>query len=111
MTASATKVAQGSILTLTATVTGSSPTGVVTFSSNSSYCPSGTNSLVGGTASFQLTASPGTCAFTANYGGDSNNLGSSSGTLNIVFTGSTNLTIYGTTGPDTHEIEVPVTIQ
>ncbi|HTU32599.1 MAG TPA: Ig-like domain repeat protein [Candidatus Acidoferrum sp.] len=111
LSASATKTPASSGLTLTATVTGASPTGIVTFNTTTAYCNSVNASLANGTAQVQLTGAPGTCAYTAQYNGDANNLGSQSGALNIVFTGNTSLTIYGTTGTDTHELVVPVTIQ
>lgn len=110
-----TKVTQSAGLTLTATVTSSkSVTGSVAFSSSS--CPESFNSsLVNGNAQLVLT-NPGfipigTCMFVAHYGGDANNLASSSGSLSVAITGTVTVQVSGTTSSDTHWLPVNVTLQ
>jgi Big-like domain-containing protein/VCBS repeat protein len=69
----------GQSVTFTATVTAISdtPTGTVTFKNGAAKL--GTGTLSGGTATFTTTALPsGTDAITAVYGGDTNDLGSTS---------------------------------
>lgn len=73
--------AQG--MTLTATVTGSSPTGTITFKDGATVL--GTTALVNGTASIQIAQlSGGTHTITASYGGDNFNLASASAELTEV---------------------------
>jgi pro-kumamolisin-like protein/Big-like domain-containing protein len=108
------KVAQGSSLTLMATVTSSKAvTGAVTFSSpNCNAFATGT--ITNGTAQDVFMPNSflaGTCAFTAQYTGDSSNLASKSGALNIAVTGTVQVQVVGQTGPDMHMIPVNVTIQ
>ena len=67
-------------VTLTATVTGSSPSGSVTFNDNNTSL--GTASVSGGTATLVTTFTMlGTHSLTAVYGGDPPNTGSTSSTL------------------------------
>jgi len=106
-----TKVAPGAGLMLTATVNSSKPTtGTVTFSSQSCGFTSFVN-LVNGTAQVQLAPSVAICDVTATYSGDANNLPSQSGSLSIVFTGTAGETVNAQTGPDTHTIQVNITLQ
>jgi subtilase family serine protease len=116
LSASATKSPQGTSVTLTATVQSSAPsppTGSVTF--NSSNCEySQFANLTNGTGQLQFLGGPvpvGTCTVTAQYGGDANNLASTSGALNITFTGTTQAQVTGQTGTDAHTTTVTVTIQ
>ncbi|MGB6484566.1 MAG: Ig-like domain repeat protein [Candidatus Acidiferrales bacterium] len=116
ISASSTKIAQGSSLTLTGTVqsTGpTSPTGDINFNfANCAYTTS--EAVTNGAAQIQLMSGflrPGTCAVTAQYTGDTNDLPSSSAVLNIAFTGNTQQQIMGQTSTDIHIIDVNVTIQ
>jgi hypothetical protein len=69
-------------LTFTATVTGSNPTGDVTFISGSTTL--GTASLANGTASLPFSfTTAGSFTVTANYAGDAANLASSSNTITV----------------------------
>jgi hypothetical protein len=69
-------------VTLTGTVTGSSPTGSVTFSANGSQL--GTANLIGGTATYQATfATAATYQITARYSGDAQNAASTSSAVSI----------------------------
>ena len=78
-----TTVAQGSVITLTATVRGINPTGSVSFSAGST--PLGTATLTNGTASLQTSfANAGSYSVTAAYEGDSNNSASTSNPVSIV---------------------------
>ena len=70
----------GQSVTFTATVTGNSPTGLVTFADGSTVL--GTAPVIGGRAAFTTAAlSIGTHNIGASYGGDSLNLGSQSAAL------------------------------
>ncbi|HKF49252.1 MAG TPA: Ig-like domain repeat protein [Terracidiphilus sp.] len=72
----------GQQITLTATVTGSSPTGSVTFSAGSTTL--GQASLAGGTASLQTSfAAAGNYSVVASYPGDANNAASTSGAVSV----------------------------
>lgn len=113
LTASAVKIAQGTSGTLSASVQSTAhPTGTVLIASpNCSFQYS--NPLINGTAQIATPTwlTLGTCAVSATYSGDANNLASQSGVLNIVFTGSTSVQIMAQTSIDTHLIPVNVTIQ
>ncbi len=79
-------VVAGTNVTFTATVTGTNPTGSVTFVSDGSALCSGVT-LVSGAASCSTSSlSVGTHSIVASYGGDANNAGSSSATLSQVIT-------------------------
>lgn len=114
---SATKIAIGSSVSLSASVGSSATvTGYINFMDAS--FPFVIASYVGlnnSSAQTQLNAIgsvfPGTHVITASYSGDSNNLPSQSGPLNITITGSTQETIYAQTGTDLHSAVVNVTIQ
>ncbi len=66
----------GSTLTLSATVTGSSPTGTVSFSDGSSLLGQTPVDSSGIASLFVGSLSPGAHTITATYGGDANNAGS-----------------------------------
>ncbi|MGC3998595.1 MAG: Ig-like domain repeat protein [Anaeromyxobacter sp.] len=79
---SAASVAQGEALTLTASVTGTSPTGKVTFLSGTTVL--GTASLVSGVATLtvsQVSLATGSQSLSAVYAGDSSNATAVSGAL------------------------------
>jgi hypothetical protein len=85
---SPTSAVVGSAVNCTATVTGSNPTGTVTWSTNSStgYFNSSISTLSSGTCSTTYTdTSPGIVTITANYSGDSHNL-PSNGTTTLTVT-------------------------
>jgi hypothetical protein len=69
--------------------------------------------LVNGVASVSSQSyGIGILNFTAEYGGDANNLSSQSATpANIVFTGSTAVTVTGQTGTLQHAANINVTLQ
>jgi hypothetical protein len=70
-------------ITLTATVTGSTPTGTVTFASGSTSL--GKATLANGAATLQTSfAAAGSYPITAAYQGDANNLGSTSTAVTVV---------------------------
>lgn len=113
ITASATKVPQATSpnLTLNATVTSTKMvTGTITFWENGG---GGTPvTVIAGSASTQM-ALPlvGTHQIYAQYSGDSQNQGSKSGTLNVVATGTTYMSVQSTNGPVSHDSSIWVTIQ
>lgn len=75
----------GTNVTLTATVTGASPGGTVTFKNGATTL--GTGTISGGTASFATTTLPvGTNTITAAYAGDTNNAASTSGAASVSIT-------------------------
>jgi hypothetical protein len=107
----ASKIAPGAEPTFTATVSSSkAPTGSVTF--NSQSCGfTATQNLVNGSAQIQVAPSVAICDVTARYSGDGNNLASQSGTLNIVFTGTSTEQLNAQTATDIHAIQLSVTLQ
>ena len=120
-TSSTGKVAQGANFTLTGTVK----------SSNSSNTPTGTLTLYDSTLGFSLAAVamangaaqaqltddgsfpyvPGTHSVSAQYSGDSKNLGSHSGNLNITIIGPIPVGVSGQTSSDVHVLPITITIQ
>jgi hypothetical protein len=113
ISASTTKIAQNSGLTLNSTVTSSgSFTGGVTFNSSCQY--SQYAALTNGTAQIQVppgSLGVGTCAFTAQYSGDFSHFPSQSGGLNIAVTGNASETVFAQTSTDVHSLQVNVTLQ
>jgi hypothetical protein len=113
ITASATKIAPGSTLTLSANVTSTiGVTGGVTFGSNCNF--SQTATLLNGTAQMQIppgVLGVGTCTFTATYGGDFTHNPSTSGGLNITVTGNSSVNVLGSTSIDSHAIQMNVALQ
>jgi hypothetical protein len=82
LSASSTAPAAGQSVTFTATVSGFTPTGTVTFMDGGTTL--GTASLSGGTATFSTSSlSSGSHAITALYGGDGNNSTSSSAAVTV----------------------------
>ncbi|MBF0567445.1 MAG: Ig-like domain repeat protein [Nitrospirae bacterium] len=82
----------GVLVTFTATVTGTSPTGTVTFKDGSTTL--GTASLVSGQAAFSTySLSAGTHSITAVYAGDQSNPASTSSVLSQVVNSATTLTV------------------
>ena len=79
LTSSVNPVDVGQATVLTATVTGASPTGTVTFSDGSTIL--GTSTLASGTATLSATLSAGTRSLGAAYGGDANNAPSTSASV------------------------------
>lgn len=110
LSTSAAKVATGATITFTAKVTGpGNPTGTVDFCLNN-YC--GTGTLVSGTATWSTSVDwPGLYSLTAEYGGDTQNLNSTSGIVSQAVTGSIVLNVAGQTGVLFHSSNVTVTLQ
>ena len=100
----------GSSVSFTATVTGKSPTGTVTWSANTG-CPTATLSGAG-TASCTTSSLPaGTTpnTITATYQGDGNNAGSSGTTTQTVNLVSTTVVVSSQTNPSTYGQPVTIT--
>ncbi len=89
LTSSASEVAAGESITLSATVaasgTSSEPTGTVTF--EDAGVSVGTGTLASGGASLTLTPAAGSHGYTASYAGDTNDAASSSGTVEVTADG------------------------
>jgi hypothetical protein len=82
LSASATSVDEQQKVTLTATVQGSAPTGAVTFLNGTTFL--GTAPISGNSASLTASfASAGSASLTASYGGDQNNLASTSSPITV----------------------------
>lgn len=116
ITASSTKVAQGANLTLTSTVSSSAsaaPTGSIVFNfGGCNFAPS--ENLTNGSAQWQMVGGylgTAICGVATQYAGFGNSLPSTSGTLNIAFTGSFAQNIVGQTGSDMHTAQVTFTLQ
>ena len=107
------KVAQSGSYTITATITGSAKvTGSVNFYDYGNLIV-GPVFVVNGQAgmgSSNLTAI-GVHQITAEYGGDANNKASSSSAVTQTITGTSTVSIQGTTGPDGHSIPATIGIQ
>jgi hypothetical protein len=89
---SATSAAPGQQLTLTATITGATPTGTVSFVSGSTTL--GTAPIMSGTATLTTSiAAAGTYSVVANYPGDANNTTSSSSPVSIIVAPVTSTTV------------------
>jgi hypothetical protein len=89
LTSSASSIPSGASVTFTATVTGASPTGTVTFKNGAATL--GTGTLSAGVATLTTTAlvTIGTDSITAVYSGDANNLPSTSSALTETVTAAT----------------------
>jgi hypothetical protein len=118
LTVSATKVAATGMITVSATVTGGTPTGNVQFfvdgaaAGNAVPVASGTTGNITANAAsvpplFQLV---GTHTLSAHYLGSTSTAASQSGTLNIAVTGTTQVAITGTSGSTTANGNVSLTI-
>jgi hypothetical protein len=112
LTTSSGKVALGAPFTITATVTGSNPTGTVIFYDYGNAI-TGLFAVVAGQAQIDTNVLNiiGIHQITATYSGDAHNLGSSSTALSQVITGTVPVTIQGTTGSDIHSIQATVGLQ
>ena len=83
--------APGAAITLTASVSGTSPTGSVSFTTNGNNL--GTETLVNGIATLSTSfANAGSYSLTATYEGDSNNTASTSSAVAITITPATSAT-------------------
>ncbi len=112
LSTSAVKVPAGTNLTFTASVNSSSPaTGAVTLLDGGAPLTSAT--VVNGTATFQLTyLAIGTHMINAQYGGDSKNQSSkTSGSINQVITGSTQVYFIASSTQISRTTQITVTIQ
>jgi hypothetical protein len=112
LTTSSGKVALGAPFTITATVTGSNPTGTVIFYDYGNAI-TGPFALAAGQAQIGTSALNivGIHQITAIYSGDAHNLGSASTAQSQVLTGTVPITIQGTTGSDIHSIQATVGVQ
>jgi hypothetical protein len=108
----AAKVAAGSMVNFTATVSSSKAlTGSVTFFAGGAQIGNPVL-LVAGSAQAQISLPfPGATAISATYSGDANNLSSSSATFYEVTTGSTVFNVNAQTGVNNHQANVTITIQ
>jgi hypothetical protein len=106
------KVASGSTVVLTATVSSknSHPSGTVTFYNGATSL--GAATVSNGTASLSLTSLPvGLNSLTAVYSGDSHNSTATAPAVSELITGQTSVEIVGTSGSVAHSIVLPVTLQ
>ena len=118
LTASSVKVPYSSIsggaVNLTAKISSSeSAGGTVTLSVDPGNGYSVTSQVIGGVAQFQMNSlSVGIHTFTAQYAGDSKNLGSqTTGGLHIAVTGQTGITVQAKTGGLYHSLGITVVLQ
>ena len=112
LSSSDTKVANGTAVTLTATIGSThNPTGTVTFYDAGTSI--GTGTVSGGVATLSSsTLTVGTHAITATYSGDDNNSTSkSSVVLEQTVTGNFTLSVVATSGSLSHTATIPVTLQ
>ncbi|MGH9740831.1 MAG: Ig-like domain repeat protein [Candidatus Acidiferrum sp.] len=104
----------GVVIGLSATVTSSKPPGgTVTFQVDGTSGFSVDSPVVAGVAQTQITGlAVGVHSFSAQYSGDTNNLSAqTNGTLNVAITGSTGLTLQGSTGGLSHSAGVTFNLQ
>jgi hypothetical protein len=104
----------GVLISLSASVTSSKTAGgTVTFQVDGSSGFSVNSAVVAGVAQAQIGGlAVGVHTFTAQYSGDANTLGSqTNGSLNIAVTGSTGLTLQGSTGGLAHLTAVSFNLQ
>ena len=101
LTAAPSPSAVGQIVTMSATVSGASPTGTVTFKDGAATL--GSAALISGTASFAATFSAaGAHSLTATYGGDANNQVATSASFSQVVTAvATTMTLIASPNPAT----------
>jgi hypothetical protein len=117
ITVSSTKPAANGSITVSATVTGGNPTGMVQFIVDGAALGNPV-SISAASAGITVTAANapsflpivGTHTVSATYQGDSTTAASSSGTLNVTVTGTTNLPITGTSGASVANANVSLTI-
>jgi hypothetical protein len=120
LTVSSTKVADlpSATLTVSATVTGGTPTGTVQFMVDGVALGGPATLTSGSTGNITVTAAQapaflqlvGTHTVSANYSGGTTTAASHSGTLNVTITGTTSLPVTGTAGTDTANANVSLTI-
>jgi hypothetical protein len=118
LTVSATKLKTTDTLTVSAMVTGGTPTGNVQFFVDGAAAGSAVPLASGTTGSIMLTSASapplfnliGTHTLSAHYLGDSTTGASASGSLNITVTGTTSLAITGTSGATAANGTVSLTI-
>jgi hypothetical protein len=109
---SASSAAPGQQLTVTATVTGGSPTGSVSFTSSGKTL--GTASLINGVATLQFSLpTTGTFSITANYAGDSNNGASTSNAVPLTIAlvqSTTSLAVSATNANQNQQLNLTATV-
>jgi len=118
LTVSTTKVAANGMITVSATVTGGTPTGTVQFFVDGTAVGNAAPLTGGSTGNITVTAANapaflpivGTHTVTAHYSGSATTMASQSGTLNVAVTGTTQLAITGTSGGTTANGMVSLTI-
>jgi len=118
LTVSSTKVAANGMITVSATVTGGTPTGTVQFMVDGTAVGSAAPLTGGSTGNITVTAANapaflpivGTHTVTAQYSGSSTTMASQSGTLKVTVTGTTQVAITGTSGATTANGNVSLTI-
>lgn len=120
LTVSSTKVADSpnATLTVSATVTGGTPTGTVQFMVDGAVLGGPATLTSGSTGNITVMAAQapaflqlvGTHTVSANYSGGTTTAASHSGTLNVTITGTTSLPVTGTAGTDTATSSVALTI-
>jgi hypothetical protein len=101
--------APGTAITLTASVSGISPTGSVSFTANGNSL--GTEALVNGIATLATSfANAGSYSVTASYAGDSNNTASTSAAVAITITPATSTTTLAAT-PTAGDVNGQITLK
>lgn len=113
ITVSSTKVAQNGMLTVSAMVTGGTPTGTVQFVVDGTAAGNPVMLTNGSTGNITVTVTNtvGTHTLSAQYAGSSTTMASHSGTLNVTVTGTTQIAITATaTGSATVNGNVSLTI-
>jgi Big-like domain-containing protein len=118
LTVSGTKVAAMGTLTVSATVTGGTPTGNVQFFVDGAAAGNAVPVAAGTTGNIMLTAASapplfqliGTHTLSAHYLGDATTSASSSGTLNIAVTGTTQLPISANPASSNANVTISLTI-
>ena len=120
LTVSSTKVADSpsATLTVSAAVTGGTPTGTVQFMVDGAALGGPATLTSGSTGNITVMAAQapaflqlvGTHTVSANYSGGTTTAASHSGTLNVTITGTTSLPVTGTAGTDTANANVSLTI-
>jgi hypothetical protein len=113
LTTTSAKVGQTDSFTLTAAVTGKSPTGYVVFYDYGLQA-SGQVAVVNGQAQLSSLGNGfgiGIHQFTAQYSGDTHNLASMSSSTSMVMTGTAYISVQGITGSDLHLISGTIGVQ
>ena len=113
LTTTSSKVGPTDSFTLTAAVTGKSPAGYVVFYDYGQQA-SGQVAVVNGQAQLSSLGNGfgiGIHQFTAQYSGDTHNLGSTSSSTSMVMTGTAYISVQGITGSDLHLISGTIGLQ